>query len=187
MVRKWAHGGAEPISSFPRSLSQEYKVAFDREGTGPCGPPPQHWSAGLCVWMERGLCGQVRRLRISMVLVLKRTFPPFWKQQLIHRHCPRASGWQACAGGEGGGGGTGVGVGGVAAGWIRSWGVVVTGRMIDQRRGHLIPRCPALGSLASRAQCPQAPPFQPDGVRGAAAGGGRGGGGGQGEVRAIRN
>ena len=116
MVRKWTHGGAEPISSFPRSLSQEYKVAFDRGGTGPCGPPPQHWSAGLCVWMERGRCGQVRRLRISMVLVLKRTFPSFWKQQLIHRHCPRASGWQACAGGEGGGGG--VGGGGAGRCWL---------------------------------------------------------------------
>ena len=64
------------------------------------------------------------------------------------------------------------------AGWIRWWGMVVNGRVIDQRRGHLIPRCPALGSLASRAQCPKAPPFQPDGVRGAAAGGGSGGGGG---------
>ena len=84
------------------------------------------------------------------------------------------------------------------AGWIRSWGVVVNGRVVDQRRGHLIPRCPKLGRLASntqcprwvQTQCPRALPFQPHGVRRAGAGGGRRGRrgrGGRGEVRAISN
>eukprot|EP00964_Phaeocystis_antarctica_P093719 scaffold60554_cov72-Phaeocystis_antarctica.AAC.1 len=54
------------------------------------------------------------------------------------------------------------------------WGVVVNGRVIDQRRGHLIPRCPKLGSLTSntqclswgQTQCAKALPFQARGGQG---------------------
>ena len=50
MVRKWTHGGAEAISSFPRDmLSQEYKSLLTAGAWALYGPPPRHWSAGLCV------------------------------------------------------------------------------------------------------------------------------------------
>jgi hypothetical protein len=50
MVRKWTHGGAEPISSFPRDmLSQEYKSLLTAGAWALAGRPRGIGALG-CVW-----------------------------------------------------------------------------------------------------------------------------------------
>ena len=162
MVRKWTHGGAEPISSFPRDmLSQEYKSLLTAGAWALAGRPRGIGALG-CVCVVCGLCVQgLRGLRISMVLVLSECFHPSGNSSCsssLPTGLRRVQGhvyvW--------------------CAGWIRWWGMVVNGRVIDQRRGHLIPRCPKLGSLTSntqclswgQTQCAKALPFQPRGGQG---------------------
>ena len=98
MVRKWTHGGAEAISSFPRDmLSQEYKSLLTAGAWALAGRPRGIGALG-CVCVVCGLCVQgLRGLRISMVLVLSECFHPSGNSS-CSSSLPTGLRMQACAG-----------------------------------------------------------------------------------------
>ena len=97
--------------------------------------------------------GSDRGLRISMVLVPTSTFPWQCGNSSCYSSSPAIGGLGRSACWRQQGGGCGGCVWSVWwVGRIRQVGRVVNGRVIGQRRGHLIPRCPALGSLTSIPQ-----------------------------------
>jgi len=95
MVRKWTHGGAEAISSFPRDmLSQEYKSLLTAGAWALAGRPRGIGALG-CVCGGEGGAGCVCRGCVGSGLawfLSSVNVSILLETAVVHRHCPRVSG-----------------------------------------------------------------------------------------------